>query len=272
MKRVANCNTRVIKEKRRTQGARVRTCTKKIQLVELQLQRDPSNSEVRSILSDAQGQLVKEFQAFVARNRHLSSANWLKYGDTCSKTFFDFHCVGKKKALMRELETDSGTISGQQDLTHYVTDFYARLYMSDAGALGTVEAQELCWQSVPGKVTSDANASLTSNLSLEEVRRAIRALSKGKAPGHDGIPMEFFHKCEQEVVPDLLQAFIAMLSDGTTSAYINKGVITLIPKSGDHAKFNNWRPITLLGSVYKILAKVLAGRLQAVLPHIIRPN
>ncbi len=28
----------------------------------------------------------------------------------------------------------------------------------------------------------------------------------------------------------------------------------------------------LLGSIYKILAKVLAGRLQAVLPNIIRPN
>jgi mannosylglycoprotein endo-beta-mannosidase len=33
----------------------------------------------------------------------------------------------------------------------------------------------------------------------------------------------------------------------------------------------NWQPITLLGSLYKILAKILAGRIQGVLPHIIRP-
>jgi hypothetical protein len=110
---------------------------------------------------------------------------------------------------------------------------------------------------------------LTSILSLEEVRRAIRALPKGKAPGHDGIPMEFFHECEQEVAPDLLQAFTTMFSEGATSTFINKGVITLIPKSRDHARLNNWRPITLLGSIYKILTKVLARRLQAAFPHII---
>jgi hypothetical protein len=74
MERVANCNKRLAKEKKRAQGARVRSCTKKIHLAELQLQRDPTNSDVRGILSDAQSQLAEEFQAFVARNRHLSSA------------------------------------------------------------------------------------------------------------------------------------------------------------------------------------------------------
>jgi hypothetical protein len=55
-------------------------------------------------------------------------------------------------------------------------------------------------------------------------------------------------------------------------ARINKGQITLIPKSGDQARLGNWRPITLLGNLYKILAKVLVGRVQTVLPHVIRPN
>jgi hypothetical protein len=121
-------------------------------------------------------------------------------------------------------------------------------------------------------VTDDANANLVTSISLEEVGRAIRALPKGKAPGHDDIPMEFFHECEHEIAPVLLQAFTAMLKEGKTSEYINKGIITLIPKSRDHARLNNWRPITLLGSIYKILAKLLAGRLQSVLPNIIRPN
>jgi hypothetical protein len=125
--RVAGCNARLAKEKGRARGARVRSCTKKIQLAEIQLQRDPENVEVRGLLSEAQGQLAEEFQDSVVRNRHISSANWLRYGDTCSKTFFDFHRIGKKKALMRELKTDSGTVSGQHDLAHYVTGFYTRL-------------------------------------------------------------------------------------------------------------------------------------------------
>jgi hypothetical protein len=52
----------------------------------------------------------------------------------------------------------------------------------------------------------------------------------------------------------------------------NKGLIILIPKSGDHARIGNWRPITLLVSLYKILAKTLARQLQTFLPSIIRPS
>jgi hypothetical protein len=70
----------------------------------------------------------------------------------------------------------------------------------------------------------------------------------------------------------LLLAFKAMLARGLTLKYINKGMITLIPKSGDHSKMGNWHPITLLGSIYKILAKTLAKRIQEFLPLMIRPN
>ncbi len=63
-----------------------------------------------------------------------------------------------------------------------------------------------------------------------------------------------------------------MLSAGSTSAHVKKGMITLIPKSGDQSRLNNWRPITLLGNIYKILAKTLARRIQADLTEVIRPN
>jgi hypothetical protein len=49
-------------------------------------------------------------------------------------------------------------------------------------------------------------------------------------------------------------------------------MITLIPKLEDHSKLGNWRPITLLGSIYKILAKTSARRIQEFLPLVIRPN
>ncbi len=97
-------------------------------------------------------------------------------------------------------------------------------------------------------------------------------MPKGKAQGNDGIPMEFFHEYVEEVAPTLAQAFTTMFNSGATSAFINKGLITLIPKTGDRAKLSNWRPITLLGSINKVLAKTLAGRIQSALTHIIRPN
>ncbi len=163
---------------------------------------------------------------------------------------------------MRELETETGTITGQSDLSLYITDFYANLYSSDALVPGTEEAQSECWSSVSEKVTQDTNESLTRDLILKDILDAIKALPKGKAPWHDGVPMEIFQEYVDEVMPTLLKAFTMMLRVGATSAYINKGVITFIPKTGDQAMLNNWRPITLLGNIYKVLVKTLAGRIQ----------
>jgi len=265
-------NNRLAKAKKRLRGATIRMNTKRVQLAKAQFQNNLTNEEVRGVLSDAQTKLAEIFQNQVAHNQHLSSSYWFRYGDTCSKTFFDFHRAGQKKTSMKELVTDNRPIRRQTDLTNHITNFYTKLYTLEAHLPGTQEAQASCWDNVPVRVSAETNASLTQSLTLEEVVKAILALPKNKAPGHDIIPIEFFQSCVNEVAPSLLMAYTAMLNLGEASTFINRGLITLIPKTGDCSKLGNWRPITLLGCIYKILAKALMGRLQTFLPSIIRPN
>jgi len=139
-----SCNNHLTKSKKRLRRATIRTHTKKIQLAEAQLQGDPTNKGVRDILSDSQAKLAEIYQNQVSRNQHLSSANWFRYGNTCSKNFFDFHKLGPKKTLLRELEIESGAISGQSDITQYVTEFYTKLYSLESHLLNTHEAQARC--------------------------------------------------------------------------------------------------------------------------------
>jgi hypothetical protein len=130
--RVMACNNRLAKAKKRLRGATIRMNTKRVQLAKAQLQNNPTNEEVRGVLSDSQAKLAEIFQNQVAHNQHLSSSNWFRYGDTYSKTFFDFHRAGQKKTPMRELVTDNGPIRRQTDLTNHITDFYTKLYTSEA--------------------------------------------------------------------------------------------------------------------------------------------
>jgi hypothetical protein len=132
--------------------------------------------------------LVEVFQASVKCDSHLSVAKWFRYGDTYSKTFFDFQRIGKKKTLLKELEVDGGTISDQRDLFHYIIKFHASLYASEAHAPGISEAQERCWEGVPTHVMEAMNADMTRPLSLVEITETITSLPKGKALGHDEIP------------------------------------------------------------------------------------
>jgi hypothetical protein len=83
------------------------------------------------------------------------------------------------------------------------------------------------------------NDELVRDLTLKEIRDTIAAMPRDKAPGSDGIPTEFFQELAEDIAPTLLKAFTAMFKLGETLMAINKGLITLIPKSGDHAKLGN---------------------------------
>ena len=53
---------------------------------------------------------------------------------------------------------------------------------------------------------------------------------------------------------------------------LNASFIALIPKCASASGLNEFRPISLVGCIYKILAKVLANRLRDVLDEVIGPN
>lgn len=50
---------------------------------------------------------------------------------------------------------------------------------------------------------------------------------------------------------------------------LNAAFIALIPKSNHPASASDYQPISLIGSVYKLIAKVLTGRLQKVMPYLL---
>jgi len=110
--RVLQCNGRITRVKKKVKGVRIRDVQQKIRLAEVQLQRDPKDEPAMDILYVAQGHLADSLQEKVARNHQLSSASWFRYGDTCSKRFFDLHRIRRKRTLLKELKTEGGEITG----------------------------------------------------------------------------------------------------------------------------------------------------------------
>jgi len=51
---------------------------------------------------------------------------------------------------------------------------------------------------------SETNKDLIKDLTLKEVQDAILAMPKGKAPGWDDIPTEFYQEFVNEISPTLL--------------------------------------------------------------------
>lgn len=99
----------------------------------------------------------------------------------------------------------------------------------------------------------------------------MKQLPPGKASGVDALPAEFY----QELWVDIEFDIFNFVSETISKAHINEDLnisrIALLPKSEDWQKFQNFRPISLLNTQYKVVAKVFANRMKPLLHHCILP-
>ena len=72
----------------------------------------------------------------------------------------------------------------------------------------------------------------------------------------------------------LMDMFNHWFAQGAIPGSVTKGVITLLKKGGKHVweSLDDYRPITLLNTELKILARVLGNRLQLVINDLIGPE
>lgn len=93
-----------------------------------------------------------------------------------------------------------------------------------------------------------------------------------KTPGSDGLKIEFYHFFWDILAALVDDSFNYSFQKGCFSISQKQGIITLIPKKNKHLEYlKNWRLISLLNTDYKIATKVVAVRLETVLPSIIHP-
>lgn len=95
-------------------------------------------------------------------------------------------------------------------------------------------------------------------------------MPSNKSPGPDGLPYEFYVTFWEDLKHMLLDVFVECAKNNELTVSMKQGLISLIPKpSKDLLYLDNWRPITLLNSDYKILAALYANRLKLCLEEII---
>ncbi|KAG7564362.1 Reverse transcriptase domain [Arabidopsis suecica] len=84
--------------------------------------------------------------------------------------------------------------------------------------------------------------------------------------GLDGYSVEFFRSCWHVVGPELVEAVAEFFRTGQILNKWNATTLILIPKIPNASSTSEFRPISLCNTVYKVISKLLAGRLQTLLP------
>jgi len=95
-----------------------------------------------------------------------------------------------------------------------------------------------------------------------EVRKALSEMKSGKAPGNDGITVEMLKAAQEELIPRLTEMFNDFLRTGTIDDNLADSSTLLLFKKGDPAMLKNYRPISLLATIYKLLTKTITRRIE----------
>ena len=98
-----------------------------------------------------------------------------------------------------------------------------------------------------------------------EVSSALLGMARCKAPGLDGLLVEFYVKFWDVLGPDLVSVLNSCLDSGSLALSQRRGIISLSFKKGDRLDPGNWRPITLLNVDYKLASRAIAGQLLKVI-------
>ena len=84
-----------------------------------------------------------------------------------------------------------------------------------------------------------------------------------KSPGMDGFTAEFFLFFWVDLGKLILRSVNYAYKNDSLSVTQNQGIITCIPKPNKPRQFlKNWRPISLLNVIYKLMSSVIANRLN----------
>ena len=104
----------------------------------------------------------------------------------------------------------------------------------------------------------------------KKVEEAIGAMKVGKAPGPDGLTVQYYRTFLPLLLEHMTKLFNALGSTAELTKETLLAYIALIPKEGkDPALCGSYRPISLLNQDLKLFAKILANRIQGYLPDLI---
>ena len=207
-----------------------------------------------------------------------SRVRWFEEGEKSSKYFCNLENRSfNKKNICRLQDSRGNFITDPAGILEEIHSFYDNLYSFQDDAQGdldeTVVNETLFEKLTIPQLSEEQKESLDQPLTKHEISEVIKSMNKNKTPGFDGLPVEFYIVFWPDICDMLISSFNFSIQNGMLSPSQRNGIITLLPKKDKNPLFvKNYRPITLLTTDYKILAKCFANRLKRCLNDLIHTD
>jgi hypothetical protein len=195
--------------------------------------------------------------------RQKSKVKWLKEGDKCTKFFHMMANSNKRFNTIDSILIDGSLSSNLEAIREHATSFYESMFMESMSWRPRLDDLEF------DSLSAGEASSLEAPFLEREVKDVIFGMDGNKAPGPDGFSLAFFQACWDVLKEDIMAVFSDFHARGKFEKSLNSTFISLIPKVSEVAELKDFRPISLVSGIYKIISKVLANQLRLVMNSII---
>lgn len=252
--------------RRMNQQARGRTNHLRARIITLQVLME-KQTHVQQRLINELLQIQEELAEIEKNKAHgawiRSRAKWDFQGEKCTKWYFNLEKIYQSRRTIKAIQKSTGPLTEDpNEITNEFRNYYKNLYSKrpiDARTL------DFMLKKVQFSMSPELARDLSAPIRASEIARAIKRTKRGSSPGPDGLPSEFYRTFAHVYVPIFVRLYNHMATQRKAPLSFQGSYISLFPKKNkDSRKVENWRPIALLNTDYKILTKVWASRLGPI--------
>ncbi|GLU02749.1 hypothetical protein SLE2022_199870 [Rubroshorea leprosula] len=208
-------------------------------------------------------ELWKSLKIKERMSQQKSRKQWLKEGDANTK-FFHRSIKGRwSRNEINCIRINGVQYTGVEVIKREVAKYFQDLFKEEKWRRPKLDGIGF------RQISQSDNELLTATFSEQEIKEAIWNCDPSKAPGPDGFNFRFIMSMWEVIKDDIISFVREFQQHGRLVRGSNASFIVLIPKTDNPQAIEEFRPISLIGVTYKIIAKLLANRLRKVLPKVI---
>ncbi|GJS00381.1 RNA-directed DNA polymerase, eukaryota [Tanacetum coccineum] len=204
--------------------------------------------------------LKRKLQSLKSAIKEWSKEARLRYNE---KKLITLNKLSETDKLIDQGKCTNDILSTRNNLLKDLHDLYS-LEAADIS-----QKAKIRWSIEGDENTKYFHEDLERPVSYDEVKSVVWGCGTNKSPGPDGFTFEFYRVFWALIDRDVFNAVSEFFESGCIPKGCNTSFISLIPKIHDAKIVKDFRPISLIGSIYKIITKILANRLCFVLPSLI---
>lgn len=222
-----------------------------------------SATKIRSLKAELAEIEQKEIEGAAVRSRN----EWVSCGEKATKHFFSLEKSNGAGKTIKELESNGQVISGKDGILKHVKEHFEKHFTATPI---DERARDHLVGTIKKRLTEDESDSLGQPFTMVELEAAHKRMKKGRAPGNDGLTVDFYKSMWNLVKVDLLDTLNETLIRKELPLSMTQSLLTLIFKNkGSKLNLKNYRAISLLNVDFKYLASIVNGRIAPLLPSVV---